>query len=154
MDSMNLWFLLTFHYFPFLSPVGMINAASHRSFPTFNSTRLHRFVLIFPFLLFPLVSIFSWPYIHRVCIPIVHTPSPLGALYLCWYHLISCNFFFYCTVTFQVVGGRISLYNFRRLSLSIPLSSVPAKSFNYIAPPSMTGFTLYGPNQYILSFPG
>jgi hypothetical protein len=58
-------------------------------------------------------------------------------------------FFFYCAV-----GGRLSLYNFSRLSLIIPLSSMPSKSLNYTTPPSVTDFTSYVPNQCIMSFPG
>jgi hypothetical protein len=81
--------------------------------------------------------------------------SPNNVIPLCCYLLISnvvtpllLRFFF------QVIGGRMSLYNLSRLPLIIPLSSVPPKSFNYTTPPSVTFFTLYGPNECILSFPG
>jgi hypothetical protein len=58
-------------------------------------------------------------------------------------------FFFKCAV-----GGRLSLYSFSQLPFIIPLSSTPTNSINYTSPPSVKDFTSYGPNQFILSFPG
>jgi hypothetical protein len=61
MDSMNLWFLCTFHYSPSPSPVGTINAMSRWSFLTVKSIYLRHLVLLLSSLLFPLVSILNIP---------------------------------------------------------------------------------------------
>jgi hypothetical protein len=162
MDSMNLWFLRTFHYSPSPSPVGAINAASRRSFPTFNSTCLRHFVLLLSSLLFPLVSILTWPLVLVLTGFVflsVRAPSPFGALYLCWYRLISCFFFFFFFFLlrgdFSSCGWSTVLVQLQSAPIDHPSEfCAPAKSFNCTTPPSVTVFTSYGPNQCILSFPG
>jgi hypothetical protein len=59
MDSMNLQFLHTFHYSPSSSPVGVINAMSRRSLPTFNFTFLRYLVPLLSSLCFPLVFVLN-----------------------------------------------------------------------------------------------
>ena len=53
--------------------------------------------------------------------------------------LFSCFIFFYC-----VVGGRLSLYSFSWLPLTLPLRSAPAISLNCTAPLPVPDFTSYG----------
>jgi hypothetical protein len=84
----------------------------------------------------------------------VCAPSSFSALCLFWYYLISYFYIFLLlSGDFQFVAGRLSLYGFSRLSLIIPLHSMPVKSFNYKTPPSVIVFTSYSPNKCILSFP-
>jgi hypothetical protein len=52
---------------------------------------------------------------------------------------------------FKRLVGRLSLYNFSRLPLIIPFSSIPPKSFSCIYPPSVIVFTSHGPSQCILN---
>jgi hypothetical protein len=148
-DSMNLRFLCTLHYSPSSSPVGVVNAASRRSFTEFNPTSLRHLVLFLSSLPFSACFCFELTVglvLSGFVFLSVRALSLFGALYLCWYRLVSYLFSLSLCDNFQVMGGQLSLYNFSRLPLIIPLSYAPSKSFNCTSPPSMKTFTSYGPN--------
>jgi hypothetical protein len=157
MDSMNLRFLCTLNYSPLSSPVGAVNVASRQSFTEFKSTCLHHLVLFLSSLTFSSCFRFELTVglvLSSFVFLSVRALSRFSALYLCWYRLVSYFFSLSLRDNFQVMGGRLSLYNFSRLPLIIPLSYVPSKSFNCTSPPSMKIFTSYGPNQCLLIFLG
>jgi hypothetical protein len=85
----------------------------------------------------------------------LHGLSTSGALRPLWFFftILYIIFFIFFIFFYCAVGGQFSLYSFSQLKLIIPLSSAPDKSLNCKSPPSMTTFTLYGPNQCIMSFP-
>jgi hypothetical protein len=148
-DSMNLFFLCTLHYSPSSSLVGEVNAASCRSFTKFKPTFLSHLVLFLSSL--PFFACFCFELTIGLVLSgfvflIVRALSHFDTLYLCWYRLVSYFFSLSLCDNFQVMGGRLSLYNFSWLPLIIPLSYAPSKSFKCTSPPSMKTFTSYGPN--------